>query len=158
MTHAVSDILRPVPVPRIARNMRLHRLAAVAAILLAGAACQPLPQPFADESASAANPLLEPTDGGGITVRAPEGLAQPDSRAMAEAIAAALRDAEIPASTEGSNKLSRFLNTRVAAQPAAADRVRIALDWSLADAKGGRATKGAVNTEVEAAQWNAHAP
>ena len=46
----------------------------------------------------------------------------------------------------------------MAAQPTAADRVRIALDWSLADAKGGRATKGAVNTEVEAAQWNAHAP
>jgi len=138
--------------------MRLHRLAAVAAILLAAAACQPLPQPFANERTSADNPLLQPTDGGGITVRTPEGLKQPDSRALAEAIAAALRDAEIPASTEGSNSLSRFLTTRVAAQPAAADRVRIALDWSLADAKGGRATKGAVNTEAAAAQWNAHAP
>ena len=139
--------------------MRIRALAVILGLAALGAgACQPLPQPFANERASADNPLLEPTDGGGITVRAPEGLTQPDSRAMAEAIAAALRDAEIPASTEGSNKLSRFLTTRVAAQPTAADRVRIALDWSLADANGGRATKGAVNTEAEAAQWNAHAP
>jgi len=136
--------------------MRILAIAG-AATALALAACQPQ-QPFADERADSETALLQLADGGGITVRAPDGLADADSRALAEAIAAALRDAEIPASTEGANSLTRFLTTHVSAQQAATGRVRVALDWSLADAKGGRAAKGTESAEAEAAQWNAHAP
>lgn len=127
-------------------------LVLIAALL---AACQPTPQPFAD---GAPNPLLELADAGGITVRPPDGLAPADSRALAEAIAAALRDAEIPAATQGANSRTRFLTTRIAAAPGGPGGVALALDWSLADAKGGRAANGKLATQADAAAWNAHAP
>ena len=137
--------------------MRILALAGAAAAL-ALTACQPQQRPFADDRPEAETTLLQLADGGGITVRAPQGLADADSHALAETIAAGLRDAEIPASTEGANSLTRFLTTRVSTQDAAIGRVRVALDWSLADAKGGRAAKGTESAEAEAAQWNAHTP
>ncbi len=131
---------------------------AFSVIALALAACQPTPQPFATERDPAENPLLALADGGGITVRRPDGLAPPDAGRFGEAIAAALREIEIPASTEGANALTRFLTTRVATQGAAQNRVNVALDWSLADAKGGRAASGTLTTAADAGLWSERAP
>jgi hypothetical protein len=113
-------------------------LALLAPVLLA--ACQPLPQPFqpADKS-SAANPLLDLPGGEGVMVlpvtgTAPE--AGPEaSVALARAIASALNDQGLPASTTG-NAASLVLRGEADLQERTDSRDRVRVAWTLFDAAG----------------------
>src|SRR5258708_5444899 len=66
-------------------------------------ACQPLPHPFETED-KGFNPLLQLKDGVGITVLPATGVPPALGRQLAEALAAAFRDAEVPAAVEDGNR------------------------------------------------------
>jgi hypothetical protein len=95
--------------------------------LLLLAACQPLPHPFADDRPDSS--LLAPRDSAGVVVEPVAGSRSPE---IAETLAAALRDREIPASTQGRNKLSFELRLASGHAPDGGD----GLDWELRAADG----------------------
>jgi hypothetical protein len=119
-------------------------------LLLLAAGCQPLPHPLATSAASPnALPLLPP-DHADIVV-APVGGATP---VLAEALAKALRDAEIPASAEGAgNQGSDHLTSRVSAAPLAPGRFTVTLAWALHTANGRLLGQGRVVTPEPEAGW-----
>jgi hypothetical protein len=80
-------------------------------IALAGfTACQPLPQPFqADSRAKAANVLARPVGETSLFITPVAGLPEARGKAMAEALATALADKDIPASALVRNRLSSIL-------------------------------------------------
>src|SRR5882724_10818470 len=63
---------------------------ATIALALLLAACQPLPQPFAEDRPPPGAPILTPKDGAGIAVQPLDGMAGPAGSGLAEAMAAAL--------------------------------------------------------------------
>ena len=98
------------------------------------AACQPLPHPFAGDVPPAA--LLSPRDSAGIYVAPVAGDPSPVAGELAEAMAKALRDADIPASTRGRNKGSYELRGAAREQTLPGDRVEVSVDWELLAADG----------------------
>jgi len=83
--------------------------------LIAGlAACQPLPQPFQTDGRSrAANTLLRPVGETSMFVAPVAGLPDAEGKALAEALAAALAEKDIPASTTARSRLSSVLTVTV---------------------------------------------
>lgn len=100
-------------------------------LLLLLASCQPLPHPFADDVPPPRSLILRPRDSAGIVVAPVAGLSAPMAVALAEAMAGALRDAEIPASTEGGNKESYRLIGTARTKALARERSAVAVDWEL---------------------------
>jgi hypothetical protein len=120
------------------------------ALLLLAAACQPLPHPFAEDRPLPSAAVLSPPDSADIVVAPVAGA----PAAIGEALAAALRDADIPASTEGAgNKASDHLLSSARAQPAAEGRARITLAWELHAADGRLLGRGSVAAEEPDAAW-----
>ena len=101
------------------------------ALLLLAAACQPLPHPFAEDVPPARWPVLSPPDRGGVIVVAAAGT----PAATAEALAAALRDADIPATTFGNGNRASFHLVAREHRPGA-DGTGAGLDWELVSAEG----------------------
>lgn len=79
--------------------------------LIAGlAACQPLPQPFQTDGRSrAANTLLRPVGETSMFVAPVAGLPDAEGKVLAEALAVALAEKDIPASTTARSRLSSVL-------------------------------------------------
>lgn len=104
------------------------------------AACQPLPQPFqpADKD-RAANPLLDLPGGEGVMVLPVVGTApeagQEATIALARAIARALNEQGLPASTTG-NAASLILRGEADLQERTDSRDRVRVAWTLFDAAG----------------------
>ena len=103
-------------------------VALAGAVLLA--ACGPLPRPFQSDDKDA-NPLLRLADQGGIVVPPAAGLADEPARALAEALAAALRDLDVPANVRTGNPQSLILDLQY---EEAGGRARVAA--SLVDPLG----------------------
>jgi hypothetical protein len=99
--------------------------------ILALAACQPLPHPFADRTPPPRAAIFSPRDSAGIHVEGVAGVSASLSAALAESLAAALRDAEIPASTAGANKASYRLLGMAHRARFADGREAVAVDWEL---------------------------
>ena len=119
-------------------------------LLLLIAACQPLPHPFAEDVPPPRSPALSPRDGAGIVVAPIPGAPEQ----VADALAAALRDAEIPASTVGTgNKGSFRLMASARAVPADGGRVSVSLDWELRAADGKVVGQGSATGEATAEAW-----
>lgn len=90
--------------------MRCRALAALA--LLLGAACQPVPHPFAHDGAPDTR-LLELPDSAGIVVLPVDDAPPAASAALGLAMADALRKANVPATTRGGNRASAWLHGRI---------------------------------------------
>ncbi len=97
------------------------------------AACQPLPRPFAPKDKGAIT-LLRPGSRTGIVVV--DVMGAPASKALAEAMAAALRTSDIPASTYAGNRRSFSLHGRAQAEPLDSVRDEIRISWELSDSRG----------------------
>lgn len=87
------------------------------AILVAGfatSACQPLPQPFqADSRVKATDALIRPIGETSLFIPPIAGLPQGPDTAMAEALAKALNEKDVPASATGRNRLTSLLTVRL---------------------------------------------
>lgn len=95
------------------------------AILAAGfvaAACQPLPQPFqADSRAKATDALIRPIGETSLFIPPVNGLPQGPDAALAETLAKALNEKDVPASATGRNRLTSVLTVRL--EPRGGDAV-----------------------------------
>ncbi|MGB8840579.1 MAG: hypothetical protein WCC64_05880 [Aliidongia sp.] len=101
--------------------------------LLGPAGCTTLPHPFEDDKLSPHAPLLAMPDILGVVVEPVQGTQDETSHALAEAMAHALQDAELPASTSAGNTRSFHLAGIV--QPGA-DASHLDINWSLRNAAG----------------------
>ena len=91
--------------PRLRQALTGARFA-VAGLGLLAVACGPLPRPFAPESSDPTNLLLMLPDRVGVTVLRVPDLQPKAAGALAEAVANALRRADVVASTRGGNAAS----------------------------------------------------
>lgn len=98
--------------------------------------CGPLPRPFQHE-AGKENALLNLKDGAGVVVLAPESELVPDPQAWAEAMAEALRERDVPASTQHGNAGSRYLFSHVTeiTEPSKAKSISVLWDLYAPDGK-----------------------
>jgi uncharacterized lipoprotein YmbA len=122
-------------------------------LLLLAAACQPLPRPFAGDVPQVA--LLSPRDSAGIYVAPVAGAPSPVAGDLAEAMAAALRDADIPASTRGRNKGSYELRGAANEQSLPDGRIGVSVDWELRAADGRSLGHAPSAAEQSAVGWPA---
>ena len=129
------------------------RRAALLALLLA-AACQPLPQPFAEDAPPPGAPIMTLKDSAGIVVQPIRGAAAPVDARLAEAMADALRNADVPASTQASNRGSYILSGKADERPLAGDRARIALHWTLRGPDGSDAGTYDQTGEASVTRWH----
>lgn len=99
------------------------------AIIAAGlvAACQPLPQPFqADSRAKASDALIRPIGEASLFIPPIAGLPPGPDAALADMLAKALNEKDVPASATGRNRLTSLLTVRL--EPRGGDAV-----WSWED-------------------------
>jgi hypothetical protein len=129
------------------------RLLAAAWLLLTPAACQPLPQPFAEDRPPPHAPILTLKDSAGVVVAPVAGAPAAASERLAEAMADGLRQAEIPAGTSGGNRASFVLAATAEARPVAPGRSAVALRWELRDAAGQPVGGDVEQSEVDDAVW-----
>ncbi len=112
----------------------LRSLVLPMALLLALAACTEVPRTFETEKLDPNAPLLSVPDVLGVVVEPVQGTPDATGPALAGAMAIALQDAEIPASTEASNSRSFHLAGAGSAVTGAPGLYEIR--WSLRDAAG----------------------
>jgi hypothetical protein len=121
---------------------------AIACLALLLVACQgEIPKPFAVQTAPP--PGLRPPDAAGIFVLPAEGAPQSSAAALAQAMATALQDSDVPASATFSNQESYRLVAKATTAPLDANRQSIALIWELRDSHD--ALVGSVNSRIDAA-------
>lgn len=127
-------------------------------MLLAAAACQPVPRPFGDSPEAKRNPLLVVADRGGVVVLDVDGAPEPVARALPGATAEALQVLEIPAATAGGNRRSQFLQGKASVAPRPAARVAVRIDWTLVDSAGAPVGQHSVADEVPGLGWQTGDP
>ncbi|HLZ66087.1 MAG TPA: hypothetical protein VKQ29_07640 [Aliidongia sp.] len=132
------------------RPARILGLAA-APIGLALAGCQPLPHPFADSQLPPDAPILQVADTVGILVE-PVAHAPADSQ-LADAMAKALQDREIPADTRAANRQSFRLTGDASQSRVAAGAAMVEIQWTLANAKGQPVGSDVQRTTIAATDW-----
>lgn len=113
-----------------------RRLLLLTGLALFIAACQPLPRPFKPEGDKNANPLLGLSDAGGVHVLNIDGAPSAASRRLAGAMASALQELNIPASTFSANGRSLFLQGSANTRRLAKRSVEVALRWELINNDG----------------------
>jgi hypothetical protein len=140
-----------LPSPSRGEGRAIGRYLATLTILFL-VACQPLPHPFADEAPPPRAAILSPRDSAGIHVGPVAGVPAASSDALSEALALALRQAEIPASTAGANKASYRLSGTARRAHLTDGRDGIAVEWELRTADG--RSLGQAATAVPATAWS----
>jgi hypothetical protein len=128
--------------------------AAWLALSLIAAGCQPLPQPFAADAPPQDAPIMTLKDSAGIVVHPIGGAEAPVAGQLAEAMAEALRNADVPASTQASNRASYVLTGKAEERPRAGDRAIIALHWQLRGPDGSAAGTYDQSSESSLTRWH----
>ncbi len=146
----------PSPFPHRHGSFNLMRPAAVfAAISLGGlalAACQPMPHPFADDRPPPKSAALMPPDSPGVLVMPVTGADATGPR-LAEAMAAALRDNDVPADTTAANRGSYRLAGTASAEPEAGGMSRVTIAWELRDGVAMPIGHASASAEVPSGPW-----
>lgn len=124
------------------------------ALLFCLAACQPLPHPFADAVRSQPGaPPLSPPDSAGIAVMPVAGAPAPLAGQLAQAMAKALRDADVPASTMAHNQHSYRLYGAATQAPQGTAEATVTVVWRLETAAGRSLGSPAGTAAAPAAAW-----
>jgi hypothetical protein len=129
----------------------MRRLLVAFALFAAG--CQPVPHPFADLADRPAAAALSPRDSAGILVLPVAGAPDPAAAALAAALADALRQGDVPASTDAGNRGSYRLESHASDEALGAGRARVTLAWALKGADGSALGHGEATREAAGAAW-----
>lgn len=127
-------------------------IAALTAVLAFGA-CQPMPQPFSADNSARKNGLLKLSDRSGIVVLDIDGASAQASQALADQMARALLERNVPAATEGGNRASNFLHGRATVREVDARRVEVTVVWELMDPKGRLVGIHSATQAADAGAW-----
>jgi len=138
----------------MSRLVRAFAAPALAALMLAG--CQPVPHPFADAQLPPDAPILQVADTVGILVE-PVAHAPADA-ALAQAMATALQEREIPADTQAANRQSYHLTGDAAATRVSAGAALVEIQWVLTNAKGETVGSDVQHMTLSAADWAGGTP
>ena len=134
-------------------------LSALGLLALAVAACQPLPQPFQPAATKkSANPLLNLPDRSGIVVRPVQGMPADSGSALAQQMAIALLDRNLPAFTERGNTSSLELTGQAIATPLNGMRSEIRVIWQVSDPNGIQRGEHALDIATRKAAWTQGSP
>jgi hypothetical protein len=136
----------------------MPRIAVAALLLWSLASCQPLPHPLAASAPPPDAPIMTLKDGAGIAVAPFAGVPSPLAGQLAEAIAAALRDADVPASTAARNRASYTLRSTAEERDAKGDRATIVLHWQLLEPGGKSVGDHEQSVASDLSSWHAGSP
>ncbi len=129
------------------------RFAGILLLALALAACQGSGQSSPVSHANVVTPALTPPDSAGILVLPVTGAPQPAANDIAQAMAEALQQADVPASTAASNRHSFHLSSTVATLAAGDAGDDIIITWTLADSDGRKIGGAESNITASAETW-----
>jgi len=129
------------------------RFPVIAALLLALAACQPLPHPFEDSAPPPNSPLITPPDSAGIVVLPVTGAPNVTAHDLADAMATALQDNDVPAGTVARNRGSYVLQGKATASGMPDGKMQITVDWELRGPDGKMTGEQQASTIMTAAAW-----
>ena len=129
------------------------RFPLLAASLLLLASCQPLPHPFAQDVPPPHSPFLAPPDSAGVVVEPVAGAPEPAAHDLAAAMAKALQDNDVPASTSASNRGSYRLVGTAATKDVGSGNVLVTVSWEMHDATGLPVSRQDATLALAAAAW-----
>jgi hypothetical protein len=139
---------------RVIRRRMIRAAVACCAGALLLAACQPLPHPLAEDAPPPDAPIMTLKDSAGIVVQSIGGTAAPLDASLAEAMADALRNADVPASTQASNRGSYVLSGKATERPLAGGRGTVTLHWDLRGPDGAVAGSYDQTAESNLDRWH----
>ncbi|MEM7226717.1 MAG: hypothetical protein AAF495_27345 [Pseudomonadota bacterium] len=128
------------------------RLALALVLLATVAACGQLPRPFQPDD-KAANKLLDLEDRAGVLVLPLQGDGPGQPEQAAEHLAEALRDRDLPASTQNGHDASRVLLGHAAVLKLSPERDEVMVHWELSDPAGKRLAVFTQRSELPAGAW-----
>ncbi len=128
------------------------RLAVCVAFLLLSS-CQPLPHPFAPETPAPNPGALTPPDSAGVVVEPVAGAPEPAAHDLAAAMAAALQQEDVPASTNASNRGSYRLVGTAKVADAGGGNLAVTIAWEMHDPRGVATSREEAALTVQQAAW-----
>jgi hypothetical protein len=132
------------------------RRAAAATILpLLAAACQPLPHPFAHDVPPPGSPILTLPDMAIVSIAPLAGGPRAAALKLGPAMAKALQEREIAASTRSAGLDSYTLAGRLQTMPPVGGKAALVVFWELRDRSGKRLGARAARVEAKAGEWEA---
>ena len=125
----------------------------LAAAILALAACQPLPHPFAGDVPPPGSPMLTLRDSASVTVAPIDGMPRATAEKLGAALASALQKREIAASDTTASIGSYELVGRIEEMPPSGDKVAVIAEWELHDPSGQSIGERTARLEATAQDW-----
>jgi hypothetical protein len=125
----------------------------VVALLLALAACQPLPHPFEDTGPPPNSPLITPPDSAGIVVLPVTGAPGTTAHDLADAMATALQDNDVPAGTEARNRGSYVLQGKATTQGMPDGTMQVTVVWAMSGPDGKATGQQQASATMTASAW-----
>jgi hypothetical protein len=125
----------------------------LSAAILALAACQPLPHPFADDVPPPGSPMLTLRDNASVTIAPVDGVPRATAEKLGAAVASALQKREIAASDTTASIGSYELVGRIEEMPPSGDKVAVAADWELRDPSGNSVGERSARLEAPEQDW-----
>jgi hypothetical protein len=122
------------------------------------AACQPLPQPFADDRPPPGDSILALKDGAGLRIDKLAGVSPELAARFGEALVKAFEAIEIPATTGSGNRGSYVLIGLARQSPLPSGRMSLELDWDLRTPDGTPAGTHRQQIEAFASAWQGGDP
>jgi hypothetical protein len=126
---------------------------AVFAVFALLCSCQPLPHPFDRDVPSASSGVLTPPDSAGVVVEPIAGAPEPTAHDLAAAMAAALQEDDVPASTGASNRGSYRLSGKATIKDVGGGNLLVKIAWEMRDANGVPASRQDTTLSMPLAVW-----
>jgi hypothetical protein len=130
------------------------RFPKIVVLLLALAACQPLPHPFADTAPPPDSPLMTPPDSVGVIVAPVSGAPSETARDLADAMATALQDNDVPASTNARNRDSYLLQGKATTADGGGGQLRVTVAWEMHGPDGALTGQQQVSATMSPSAWS----
>jgi hypothetical protein len=121
--------------------------------LLLAASCQPLPHPFADDVPRRGAAILQLRDSASVTIAPIEGRPRATAEKLGPAMATALQQREIAASSRTASIGSYELVGRIQGMAPANGKTALVAYWELRDPSGQRLGERAERIEAPAGDW-----